>query len=187
MIGITTAIVHDKRIKCVNNTYAVKLRITYNRIQKYYPLNVRITVDEWNKIHSKKPHKKYKEKLLYFNSIEQKAQDILKDLHPFSFATFEKRFNQKPLSKIDVFTAMQTYIDKLAEEGRAATAYSYNCALASLKKRQESLHRKKFHFWDVTEDWLKDYEKWMIENGKSYTTVGIYLRSLRSILNQAIK
>jgi hypothetical protein len=35
----TTSIIHDKRIKKKDNTYAVKLRVTYNRTQQYYPLN----------------------------------------------------------------------------------------------------------------------------------------------------
>lgn len=34
---------------------------------------------------------------------------------------------------------------------------------------------------------MKAYEKKMIANGKSYTTVGIYMRCLRTILNEAIR
>ncbi|WP_319589260.1 site-specific integrase, partial [uncultured Draconibacterium sp.] len=52
--------------------------------------------------------------------------------------------------------------------------------------KQISKNRKKLNFWDVTPDWLKEYEKWMLDEGKSRTTVGIYLRSLRTILNNAI-
>lgn len=43
-------------------------------------------------------------------------------------------------------------------------------------------------FSEVTPQWLKDYEKWMIySNKKSRTTVGIYLRPLRAIFNTAIE
>jgi integrase len=186
MIGITTAIIHDKRVQRKDETYSVKLRITFNRTQKYYPINVYLTEKEWGKVHSEKPRKTYKDHLLYFNEVELKARTIIKDLHPFSFSSFEKSFNQKPRANQDVFSAFETYIEYLSKEDRVSTAESYTCALNSLKKRQKSKHRKKLNFWDVTPDWLKDYEKWMLEEGRSRTTIGIYLRSLRTILNNAI-
>ncbi|WP_282036189.1 site-specific integrase [Saccharicrinis aurantiacus] len=186
MIGVTTSVILDKRIQKKDSTYAVKLRVTHNRIQKYYPINVSLTIDEWDKVHAEKPRKTYKDHLLYFNEVELKARTIIKDIHPFTFAAFEKKFNEAPRSTIDVFSAFQTYIETLLKDGRVSTAESYKCALNSLKKCQEAKNRKKLNFWDVTPDWLKDYEKWMIASDKSRTTIGIYLRSLRTILNNAI-
>jgi integrase len=187
MIGVTTAIYHDKRVKRKDDTYAVKLRVTFNRVQKYYPINEYLTEDEWEKVHSEKPRKRYKDKLMYFNEIELKAREIVKDLRPFTFSAFEKKFNRKPRSSQDVFSAFQDYIDQLNKEGRAHTAESYACALSSLKSRQKATHRKKLNFWDVTPEWLHDYEKWMLNKNRSSSTVGIYLRSLRTILNIAIQ
>ncbi|MCT4643688.1 MAG: site-specific integrase [Carboxylicivirga sp.] len=186
MNGVTTSVVLDKRIQKKDKTYAVKLRVTYNRIQKYYPINEYFTIEEWNKIHSKKPRKVYKDHLLYHNEIELKARSIVRELHPFTFTAFEKKFNQKPLSASNVFSAYQDYINELKKESRASTADTYQCALNSLKKYQESQRRKKLNFWDITPEWLNQYEKWMINNDKSRTTIGIYLRSLRTIINNAI-
>lgn len=45
----------------------------------------------------------------------------------------------------------------------------------------------KLIFRDVTVEFLQDYEKWLLQNEKSITTVGVYLRPLRAILNQAIE
>jgi integrase len=39
---------------------------------------------------------------------------------------------------------------------------------------------------DITKEFLNDFEKWMIEKGRSISTVGIYLRTLRTIFNNAI-
>jgi integrase/recombinase XerD len=41
-------------------------------------------------------------------------------------------------------------------------------------------------FDDITADFLEQYEKWLIEQGRSITTVGIYARTLRAIFNDAI-
>jgi integrase/recombinase XerD len=42
-------------------------------------------------------------------------------------------------------------------------------------------------FSEVTLDWLRRYEKHLLTEGKSYTTVGFYMRALRTIMNEAKK
>lgn len=186
MIGLSTAIIHDKRILRQDKTYAVKLRITFHRTQKYYPVNVSLTVEEWEKVHSEKPRKEYKDYLLYFNEIEQKAIDIIKELPVFSFPAFEKKFNQKPKQDMDVISLFESYISQLKKEKRIGTADSYTWALTSIKAFIGTKRRKKLGFADVTLELLEEYENWMAEKGNSNTTIGIYLRSLRTIINIAI-
>ena len=56
------------------------------------------------------------------------------------------------------------------------------------KNKNSLLKFKKYlKISQVTVDLLKAYEKYMIAEGKSITTVGIYLRSLRRIFNLAIE
>jgi len=38
---------------------------------------------------------------------------------------------------------------------------------------------------DITIEFLKNLERWMLARGKSITTVGIHIRILRSVLNIA--
>jgi integrase/recombinase XerD len=38
----------------------------------------------------------------------------------------------------------------------------------------------------ITPHFLKKYEKWMLENNKSVTTIGYYLRNLRAIFNEMV-
>jgi site-specific recombinase XerD len=68
----------------------------------------------------------------------------------------------------------------LREEKRIGNAVNYKCAKASLQGFKSDLK-----FADVTPAFLKKYENWMLTNGKSRTTVGIYLRCLRAIFNKA--
>jgi len=187
MIGVTTAIIHDKRIKRKDNTFAVKLRITHQRVQRYYSLNVNLTLDEWEKVYDTKPRKKYKDYNIFFSDIEHRAILILQELRPFSFAAFEKKFDHKTKNSEDAIVGMDNYITKLNDEIRTGTAASYSNALNSFKKYLASKGRKKLNFWDITPDWLNQYERWMVEQGNSLTTVGIYLRSLRTIVNIAIE
>ena len=187
MIGVTTAIIQDRRIKRKDGTYSIKLRVTFNREQKYYPLNISLTPEDWEKTNIQKPRNEAKERRIYFNKIEQRAIEIIKELHPFSFQSFEKKFNQKTDRSKDVLSYMESYIKQLSKDGRSGTADSYKCASNSFSKFIKTRNRKKLQFADITPDWLKDYEKWMVDTGKSLTSTGIYLRSLRTIMNIGIE
>jgi integrase/recombinase XerD len=187
MIGVTTAIVHDTRVKRMDGTYAVKLRVTYNREQKYYPVNVYLTREDWARTQSEKPRNEFKEHKLYFGKIEQRALDIIRELHPFSFEGFEKKFDQRVDRTKDVLTYLDNYIKQLSKDNRSGTADSYQCAYNSFQKCLVSKGRKRLNFGDITPEWLKEYEDWMLEKEKSFTTIGIYLRSLRTIINIAIE
>lgn len=48
-------------------------------------------------------------------------------------------------------------------------------------------YKKNLKVSQITPDFLKGYEKWMTDNGRSLTTVGMYLRALRTIFNLAIE
>jgi len=186
MIGITSAVILDTRTLRKDGTYSVKLRITYNREQKYYPLNVFLTQEDWEKTLSQKPRQEFKEHKLYFNKIEARAVDVLKNLQPFSFEGFEKKFDQRTDRSKDVLAYFNNYINQLNSEDRVGTALSYKCAHNSIERFLKSKHRKKLHFGDITSELLNDYENWMLQEGNSLSTVGIYARCIRTMFNMAI-
>lgn len=187
MIGVTTAIILDKRVERKDGTYAVKLRITHNRYQKYYPINEFLTVEQWEKTLDANSRGQYKKNRIYFTEIEQRAINIIHNLNTFSFPAFEKKFNKDSKQQKDALMLMHDYIEKLKEEKRYGSAQSYSDALNSIKKFLETQNRKRLLAWNITPDWLKSYEEWMLKNDRSYTTIGIYLRSLRTIVNIAIE
>jgi site-specific recombinase XerD len=116
------------------------------------------------------------------------ATTIVGGLKDFSFLDFEHQFLQKKVKvEADVFSAMDSYIESLKKQGRANTASSYGCALNSLERFCKVQRKKKLGFEEVSPEFLKTYEQWMMEQGRSLTTVGIYLRSLRTIINQGIE
>ena len=104
-------------------------------------------------------------------------------LQKFSFNNFEKAFFQETenIRTSDVYEMLKMYSKKLEKEGRISTSQSYNSTLNSLKE-----YKKKLTFEEITPDFLQSYERFMLANGKSNTTIGIYLRSLRTIFNSAV-
>lgn len=182
MVGVSTAIILDLRRTRKDGTFPVRLRVTYRRQQKYYLTDYSLTPEEYAKTQTEKPRGNYKELQLTFQAIEQRANDIINKLPEFTFEIFEKNYLNVSV-KNDVFGAFKNQIERLGKEGRAGTADAYKCTLNSLL----AYHKKKLLSYSViTPDYLRDYENWMVKSGKSLTTVGIYLRNLRVLFNEAI-
>src|SRR5690606_28875662 len=107
-----------------------------------------------------------------------KGNDAIKNLTVFTFDGFEQLYFEKRNVTNSVSFAFDRYVEQLKTEKRLTTAESYNSAKNSLES-----YKKNLTFADITPKFLSKYENWMIENEKSITTIGIYLRSLRVIYN----
>ncbi len=158
---------------------SVKIKVTYNRKRKYYSTGIDLTTDDFEQIFFGKrktpKQKEIKTKVEYF---ENKADDVINVLSVFSFDAFEEKYLDQRNTADSVSFAFDKYISNLKLENRIGTAVSYECAKNSLKSFNENLT-----FAEVTPTFLKKYENWMTKNGKSVSTVGIYLRSLRAVYN----
>jgi site-specific recombinase XerD len=162
-----------------NGKCSIKIRVNFNRTRKYFSTGIDLTSDDFEQTFFGKRktaiQKENKTKVEYF---EKKASKVIDKLSVFSFDAFEIEFLDQLNTKNSVSFAFENYIKSLNLENRIGTAVSYGCAKTSIKKFNKSLT-----FAEVTPTFLKKYEHWMIENGRSITTVGIYLRSLRAIYN----
>lgn len=180
-----TAIIQDTRREKKNKTYPVKIRITYERKQVYYPTRFDLTVDDYNKLFTPKPREEYKQILLEITGLQNKAQGIIDELKAnFNWKSFDSKFLKKQSDWDSVLSCYKDYSIALRAEGRINTAISYECSMNSLKSFTENM--RKVSFDDITPEFLSKYETWMLSNGRSITTVGIYLRALRGIFNKAI-
>jgi integrase/recombinase XerD len=70
------------------------------------------------------------------------------------------------------------YIKLLELQERIGTSESYFSALMSLLKFKKHLRLE-----DITVPFLYKYEHWFLSQGRSITTVGIYIRTIRAIIN----
>jgi len=136
---------------------------------------------------------------VFLNKNKDQAINVIASLgNNFTFEEFEEKFFSKPKDKDDLFTTLEAAGEKLRKDGRISTAVAYECTLRSLK---EFSGKEKLPFEFVTVKFLKDYENWMLtprvikwktkadddkERTKtnSRTTVGIYLRNVRTIFNE---
>lgn len=180
---VTTAIILEKRIVNKDNKHPVKLRITYQGTRKYYTLKGQhYTKDEFQDINpsSRKENKKRFKK---FESVENRAIDIIDNvLIDFSFDEFERNYLKHKKKNTSIQSYFEDKKKELDEVGKVGTASVYNATITSLLKFDSNIT-----FQKITPGYLKSYENWFVDQGKSYTTVGIYMRNLRHIVNLAIK
>lgn len=155
-----------------------------NPNKKRYSTNCHVTELEWEKLkNANLRDKSLKDIKQVLNQMELKAIKAIEKLNPFSFLAFEEIYfgTQKAAAQTSLQYWFKNYIAELYSQERIGTAMSYNTTLNSL-----NLFKKGLHIQDVTPALLTSYEKFMIAQGKSYTTLGIYLRQLRTIINQTI-
>ncbi|MBT2163526.1 site-specific integrase [Zobellia barbeyronii] len=173
------AIYLDKPRPKKNGSCSVKIKITYHRKRKYYPTGIYLTPDDFKKLmNTKRKTSQQKEHLIKLNHLLTKAQKVIANLIVFTVDGFEENYYELRNTENSVSFAFDNYINNLKSEDRIGTAVSCNCAKKSLENFKQGLT-----FADITPALLKKYENWMLDNGKSITTVGIYLRSLRTIYN----
>ena len=123
---ITTAIVLDKRSSKKDGKYPVKLRITYGRVPRVFGISQFLTnrdfsfltEDELKKVYSDKPRGKFKDMLLEYSAVEQKAKNIVEALSEFSFQNFRNRFLQKSSNLRNIYHIYDNVIKNKEETGR---------------------------------------------------------------------
>jgi len=181
---VTTSIFLDKsRPSVKSNTYPVRLRIIFQRKVKYYATGINLTNEENEFIFNPKPKQKIPDNLknikLDLAAKETRAKEIIDKLENFSFDTFEKKFFEKPLTK-NFYSIIEQKRDDLIKAERIGTANTFDGTLKSLRN-----FKKDLSIDDITISFLNDYKKYMLKKGKSLTTIGMYLRNVRTLINES--
>lgn len=178
--GISVISVLDTRRKLdresVSSLYRVRIRVIYQRQVKEYNTGKELSEDDWNELpKSKKPGlRSIRDDIQSsFNNIVNSVKELNDG---FSFDALNLRLGIGTTSTFN--NVFQTRVDVLNNEGRIGTAINYSYAL----KAAESFAGKNIQINTITVSWLKRLESFLREKGKSYTTIGMYMRAIRSII-----
>ena len=113
-----------------------------------------------------------------FSIIKQNVEILANDSE-FSFDALNVRLGRSMSDTLN--TAFQTKIELLFENGQIGSYQYYKATLNSI----ERFAGAKIQFSSVNVDWLRKYEKHLLETGHNYTTVGMRCRAIRCIMNVA--
>lgn len=175
-----------------NGKYSVRLRVIYDRVVKFYTTKIKVTVPEYKEICKQSGGSrdiKSMRKLIHEHL--KKAYEAIKKMDLFSFDDFEKYLDRKKGDGNNLYYHFQLAIDENKKHDRIGNANTFEGSMKSLKNYTGE--HDNLSISQITPKWLSDYEYYMTnscEPGKqkkrNKTTVGIYLRALRAVINMAI-
>ncbi len=155
-------------------------RITYNRKHRFLKTGLLFTADEWEAFLNKKlqKHKDTKTTLTkYRKNTLIPTIDSLVENNSFSLEGFDNKLGRAGVTNLN--DAFRKRIRELFADDRIKYAESLESALNSL----ELYRGDDIRFNSITADFLRKYERYLLDQGKSITTVGIYMRNIRTIIN----
>ena len=162
----------------------IKMVVYCNPSKKRYTTNCHATVNEWEKINSSNLRDKDLKEIKNNLDVKRiKAEKIIEQIDPFSFVAFEEAYFSNTVARKN--TSLQhwfdDYITALHAKGSVGTAIGYRTTINSINGFKKGLHLQ-----DITPTLLENYEAHLLKDDKSNTTISIYVRQLRAIINQAI-
>ncbi len=108
-MGSTTSLFINKHSPDLTGKCSISVRVTFERIKKYYPTGIKLSIFDFEKIQGKKPRNEFKEIALKLQSFEKKAADTIKNLPVFTFAAFEKQYHTNKGTKDTINAAFTDY------------------------------------------------------------------------------
>jgi hypothetical protein len=179
--GITVASILDNRRGKRSGLYPVKIRVTYLRDRRYYSTSKELSPETWEKLPANKSRAAMEVKRDIENSfnIVRDYVESIASSGDFSFDALNQRL--KKGSSGTVNTAFQAKIAALKAEDMVGNSIVYDNVLKGL----ERFAGAKITYHTITTDWLNRYEKFLLSEMKTYSTIGIHMRTLRAIMNDA--
>jgi len=179
--GISVLTTLDNRRPKKSGLFPVKVQVFYNKVQRYYSTGKELSMDDWEKLKTTKSRSliEIRESIENSFSIVKENVDDLASNAEFSFDNLNKRLKMSVSDTVN--TAFLSKVNLLKGEERIGSMLYYSGMLKGI----ERFAGNKILFDSITVDWLKRYEKFLNNEGKSQTTIGMNMRAIRAIMNDA--
>lgn len=182
--GVSVLTILDTRRVKKSGLFPVKVQVVFRRKQKYYSTGKELSKEDWERL------LKAKSRLLTeirtdiessFSNIKQQVNELIQK-GEFNIETLSFRLG-KQIKDVNLRSAFNLKMQELKDNEQASTYLSYQSALKSL----ESFGGINILLDRITIDWLKRCERFLLSEGKSYSSISIYFRTLKCVLNRAVR
>lgn len=170
--------------------YPVVMRILRDRKSKIISLGLFTTKQDWDsKINKfKRTHPNWNQRNRILLELEQKALKIIDEFisidTDFTLDQFEEQFRGAKRTKRTVAEFWEEKIADLIKMGRTGNARAYKDVYTSFFKFHKS---KSLKFNQLNADLLFKYETYLRSNGNQDGGIGVKMREIRALFNDAIK
>ena len=184
----TTGLYLEKSHPRKDGLLPLKVRVSYRRNSRFYKTEFFLSLEQYEDSHlSQNVRGKNKKLKSELEDLLTKSKGIIKNMDVFTFAEFEKQYYRANYDNDDLANHFKSKIDGLSVQERYSSADAYKHTLAKLQEFFLTKSIRTISLTDITVQNLHLFESWMDKNGYSISTTGIYLRSLRHIMNKAIR
>jgi hypothetical protein len=180
--GVTISLFFDRRRKTNDGKFPVKINVTYRRKPKYYPTGIYLSEAEWDRLSDAKKRDLVQTRNTLQNACMKLRHSVEMMLEKGAFSFDVLNAMQSGASGRTVNEAFAARIAKFKANDQIQTANLSQSTIRSLC----AFAAKEIYYNDVTVEWLKRYEKFLLDEGKSTTTIGMYVRNLQTVFNEAI-
>jgi integrase len=173
-----------------NGLYPIVLRIIKNRKVKIITLGMDCEKSNWDEKSSQfnKNMPNHIQKNLLLSKLKQKAWTIIDQFNidevDFTLNQFEEKFRGKESSKITVLEFWEDKIKDLNLAGRTGNARAHHDTKNSFFRFCKN---QKILFKEITVEMLDKYETHLRSTGSNDGGIGVRMRELRAVFNDAIK
>ncbi len=172
-----------------DKTHPIMLQLVHMEKAKRYTIAKSCKTEQWNNskgmYNSKMPN--YQALNVSINKIRNKTDKILTTIEnsgkPFTFDTFDRHYKgvEKPSS---LYNFIETLITEMEHTGRIGNRNIYKSTLSALKKFKPSMNTQ---LEDVDYKFLVGFQNFMFSIGSGKGGLSVHMRTLRAIINEAIK
>jgi len=176
----------DKRRPKTDGTFPVKIYVWQGAAKKGKFYGTQLSLSDrdfhsaWETVKPRKEFQALRKKLAF---IEADAQATIDELEHFTFEAYERKAATPKGEAQNVFWHYAQRIIELRAAKQVSTADNYQLAAKSIREFADT---DTLPFQKVTPKFLQGFEDHMVNKGRSLTTVSIYIRTLRTIYNDAI-
>jgi integrase/recombinase XerD len=176
--------------------HPVKIRVTFNREAKFYPINIDgkplyLKSADWDDLKDKqvrKAKKRINDEIDKIKAAAISARDVITANRTFTFDRFEKEFLTDQ-SNVGFLRIFKNHLNEVLKDQRIGTYKSYNNAYQAFNRFRGGTKEKQgreLNPVDITLAMLKDFETFIKDQGAGKNTVAIYMRGLKVIYNVAV-
>lgn len=180
---ISVKTILDKRFRKKNGLFPIKVQVLHRRVQKYYSTGKDLSEADWEKLTNTRNTNliKIRSSIKASFDLVYRVVEELSLKGKFSFDNLSIRLGLTSGNSLN--TCLQIKMESLKKEGRIGTMLFYKVVLISLEKYTG----KEVPFENVTVDWLRKYEAFLLKNNMRYATIGMRMRGIRTMMNLAKK
>ncbi|MDW3192248.1 MAG: site-specific integrase [Cytophagales bacterium] len=195
-MSTTLKFVLDTRRAKDNGTYPLRLRIMHNRVNSHISLGYSLSEKEWDGKNERlrSSSKSYgnvsrfnndlqSRKAKYFEIIGELERDGILD--NLSASQLKGHLEKKPKGNVSFGDFIQQQYELKLNANKSGTARTYKDLANFLRRYNDG--NLNLSFVEIDYNFLVQLEHQHIGKGNQYSSLSVYLRTLRSLYNEAIK